>query len=199
MPKAKPKIAVDIDEVLVPHFQDLIDWYNRKYGTKLTLTDNHPTDPEGWGTDDISEAIRRVHGFFETPEFLGLKPFKEPFAVLKELSDRYNLVVVTARDTVLEKITRDWLDEHFVDLFKEAHFTARFSLEGKSQTKTSVCLSIGAEYLVDDALDHCIDAAEHGIKALLFGDYPWNQASYLPPDVTRVKNWQEVLDYFEGR
>lgn len=197
-PASKPVIAVDIDEVLTPHFQSLIDWYNKKYKTKLTLAHNHPTDPRPWGTDDIHVAIKRVHGFFDTPDFLNSQPYEEAVEALSKLSQKYNLVVITARDTIIEKVTREWLDEHFTELIDEAHFTARFSLEGKSQTKTSVGLAINAQYLIDDALDHCEDAARTGIAALLFGDYPWNQADELPKGVTRVKNWQEVLEFFEN-
>ena len=107
-------------------------------------------------------------------------------------------MVVTARDTILERVTRDWLKKHFGELFADAHFTARYSLDGKSQTKTAVCLAIGAGYLVDDALDLSIDAAKAGIKVLLFGDYPWNQTKKLPRGIARVKNWQEVLEYFNA-
>lgn len=198
-PASKPIIAIDIDEVLTPHFQDLIDWYNRKYKTKLTLKHNHPTDPRPWGTDDINVAIRRVHGYYETPQFLNSQPYEEAIRALRHLSRDYSLVVITARDTIIEKVTRDWLDEHFGELISEAHFTARYSLMGKVRTKVSVCLEIGAEYLIDDGLENVIEASAAGIKVLLYGDYPWNETKELPPNVTRVKDWQEVLEYFDGR
>ncbi|HET7827468.1 MAG TPA: hypothetical protein VFK97_01205, partial [Candidatus Saccharimonadales bacterium] len=65
----KPTIAVDIDEVLAPHFQGLIDWYNAEHNTRLTLEHNHPNDPRPWGTSDYNEAIRRVQKYFDTPDF----------------------------------------------------------------------------------------------------------------------------------
>jgi uncharacterized HAD superfamily protein len=199
MAKTSKTIAVDIDEVLMPHFQDLIDWYNKQYGTELTLLDNHPTDPRPWGTDSFEEAIRRVHRFFDTQMFKDSKPFSEAKHAVRKLSRNYEMIVITARDTILERVTRDWLDEHFKELFTATHFTARYNLEGEIQTKASVALTNKTDYLIDDALDHCEDAAKVGIKALLFGDYPWNQTDKLPKGVVRVKNWQEVLDYFEGR
>ncbi|OGL36812.1 hypothetical protein A3E49_02105 [Candidatus Saccharibacteria bacterium RIFCSPHIGHO2_12_FULL_49_19] len=199
MAKTKKTIAVDIDEVLMPHFQDLIDWYNKQYGTELTALDNHPTDPRPWGTDSFEEAIRRVHRFFDTQTFKNSMPFSEAKQAVLELSRNYKMIVITARDTILERATKDWLDEHFKELFTATHFTARYNLEGEIQTKASVALANKTDYLIDDALDHCEDAAKVGIKALLFGEYPWNQSDKLPKGVVRVKNWQEVLDYFEGR
>jgi len=197
-PANKPIIAVDIDEVLTPHFDELIKWYNRKYGTKLTLAHNHPSDPKPWGTDKFEEAVKRVHGFYETPEFLDSPPYEEAITALRKLSNRFEIVVITARDSIIERVTRDWLDKHFKDLVREAHFTARFSLEGKNRTKALVCLEIGAGYLIDDAPDNALEAAAQGVNVLLFGDYPWNDLKEMPEGITKVKDWQEVLEYFDA-
>lgn len=195
----KPIIAVDIDDVLTPHFQDLVSWYNAQYGTHLTLSDNHPKSVDGWGTASEEEAIRRVHNFFETDEFMQAEPYKEARTVLQELSKRFELVVVTARDTIIEKVTRNWLDEHFSELFSAVHFTAQYNLEGLSKSKADVIRSIRAQYLIDDAPDHILKAAEAGVVCVLFGDYPWNQEKELPKDFVRCKDWAEVLDYFNGQ
>lgn len=40
---------------------------------------------------------------------------------------------------------------------------------------------------------------DDGIRTLLFGDYPWNQAETLPPNVVRVTNWDEVCRVLLGR
>ena len=198
-PANKPIIAVDIDEVLVPHFQGLIDWYNDEYGTELTLKHNHPNDPRPWGTPDYGEAVRRVRKYFETPGFLDTRPFREAAGALKKLGLSYRLLVVTGRDTIIERVTRQWLDRHFKDLIEDAHFSARYSLEGKVRDKASVIVSTGADYLIDDDLSECEAAAKAGIRCLLFGEYPWNKVAELPAGITRVKNWQEVLEYFDGR
>jgi uncharacterized HAD superfamily protein len=196
---SKGVIAVYIDEVLTPHFQYLMDWYNREYGTKLTLANNHPKTTEGWGTDKIEEAIKRVQRFFDTDEFKESKPFEEAIASVKQLSRSYEMVIITSRDTIIEHLTRGWLDRHFPELFKEAHFTAMFSLEGKNRSKAEVAKNLGVRYLIDDSLEHIEAASEAGINGLLFGDYPWNQTDKLPNGVVRVKNWKEVLEYFDGR
>lgn len=196
---SKPIIGVDIDDVLGPHFQGLIDWYNREYGTKLTLKHNHPTDPRPWGTSDYNTAIKRVQRYFKTPDFMTSQPYKESVYVLKKLNASYDLVVLTGRDTIIKEITTKWLDKYYSGLFKGVYFTERYSLKGREKNKTDILEEIGATYLIDDGLHNCISAAMVGIKALLFGSYPWNEAKILPDGIIRVKGWQEVLEYFDGQ
>jgi 5'(3')-deoxyribonucleotidase len=195
----KPVIAVDIDDVLTPHFHDLINWYNLKYATNLTLEHNHPTDPRPWGTSDYNTAIKRVQGYFSTPDFLDSQPYQESIRALKKLSQLYDLIIVTGRDTIIQEVTTKWLENHYGRLFKDIHFTARYSLEGREKDKAVLLEELGAAYLVDDALHNCISAVMVGVKALLFGDYPWNQAKKLPIGISRVRNWKEVLEYFDGK
>ena len=203
MPKPANReiIAVDIDEVLAPHFQDLMTWYNQTYGASLTLANNHPADNdfEPWGTQDMLSARRRVHKFFETAEFKSTQPFKESIKVLKKLGNTRNLVVVTSRDNMLEEMTHDWLNQHFNKIFSGVHFTARYSVEGKARSKADVCTEIGAKYLIDDSLEQALETAAKGIKVLLFGDYPWNQSDNLPRNVVRANGWREVLEYFDEK
>ena len=192
----KPVLAIDIDEVLMPHFGDLISWYNQEFGTQLTLYDNHPTDPGNWGTNSIEEAVRRVHHFYDTQEFLSSKPYVETRGVLARLGVDYELIVVTARDALLEEITLHWLEEHFSEVFSQVHFTKHFNLDGKRRDKVEVLLEEGVRYFIDDSISNVDLAAAAGIDCVLFGDYPWNQIDELPVGMTRCRNWAEVAEYF---
>lgn len=192
-------IAIDIDEVLLPHFQDLITYYNNLYGTNLTLADNHPKDVSRWGTDSRKTAIGRVQKFFETDEFKNSQPFIEAKHAVRELAHNFRLVVVTARDTIIEETTRDWLNQHFNELFQEVHFTSTYSLDGRERSKSDVAKAAQVDWLIDDSYEHILGAAKEGISGLLFGDYPWNQQKKLPENVLRVKDWSEVLSYFASR
>jgi uncharacterized HAD superfamily protein len=198
MASVRSLIAIDIDDVLLPHFADLIAWHNRTYGTQLTLADNGSEDLEKWGAESVEQAIRRVQAYFETEEFAQAQPFAEAREVLVRLAERYELVVITARDTVVEALTRDWLERHFSAIFREAHFTAKYSLEGKRRHKADVLREIGAAYLIDDALENIYAAGEAGVQAVLFGNYPWNQADLLPDGVVRCVDWAAVEEYFDG-
>src|SRR3989344_4726563 len=105
-------IAVDIDEVLLPHFQDLADWYNSEYGTHLTIDDNQKHILLAWGVNKAEVAIRRVHRFFDTEKFKQAKPFTEAAEVLNWLSERFELIVITGRDDMIKDFTLEWLEKH---------------------------------------------------------------------------------------
>jgi hypothetical protein len=66
------------------------------------------------------------------------------------------------------------------------------------QTKGELLKSLGAQYHIDDQPKHCISALQQGIQPLLFGDYSWNRSVELPEGIVRVKNWQEVTEYFNA-
>lgn len=183
-------IAIDCDDVLVPTAQSILDHYNKTYGTSIPLEQLYSKDPVVWSVQDYSEAVRRVQAYLSSPEYLNLPPFKEAIGVIAKLSKRYELHVVTARHDELAEATKRMLAEHFPDLFKSIEFTNHFG-EG-ARTKAQVCQAIGAQILIDDHLNHVELAAECGIQVLLFGDYPWNKASSLPPNIARVLDWDDV-------
>lgn len=196
---SKPIIGIDIDEVLMPHFGDLISWYNAQFGTVLTLQDNHPTDPGNWGTDSFEAAVRRVHQFYDTQEFLTSEPFHEAQTALGELASNYELIVVTARDTILETVTTDWLEKHFAELFTQIHFTKHFNLEGKRRDKVEILREEQVKYFIDDSMQNVGLASDADVECILFGSYVWNQADILPINVTRCENWHEVLEFFRAK
>lgn len=198
---SKPVLALDIDDTLFDHFADIADWYNAKYGTYLTLANNHPrgdSELSAWKVSSIEEAVKRVHAFYETPQFINARPYREALRVLPRLSAIYDVVVVTARDIdILEEFTHKWLGEHLKGHYREVHFTGQYSLSGKTRTKQEVLESVGAEFLIDDSLPNCLEAVRAGAQGLLFGDYPWNSTTELPKGVTRVRDWTEVEAYFD--
>ncbi|HET7827467.1 MAG TPA: hypothetical protein VFK97_01200 [Candidatus Saccharimonadales bacterium] len=195
----KKIIAVDIDEVLFPMVPDLIDYLDKKHQIKLTEADFKDYYFEKIWTGNPGEALEI---FKQYRDQLGvtIAPVKGAKQAIHQLAKKYNIIVITSRDESLEKITRDWLNNHFPELFKEVHLIGEsihlHSLE--TADKTSICKRLGASYLIDDSFRHVADASREGIAGLLFGDYPWNQGS-LPERATRVKGWHAVLEYFNGR
>ncbi len=195
----KPVIAIDVDDVLLPHFEGLVTWYNAEYGTNLTMANNHPVNITPWGADNIEEAVKRVHRYFETDAFKNEKPYEETGPALTELGENYELTIITGRDEAIEDITRDWLETYFPSVFKEVHFTSLYSLVGKSRSKAEVTALLSADYFIDDNLPAVTEVAASGVPSLLFGNYPWNEAENLPENVTRVADWAAVMEYFNGR
>jgi uncharacterized HAD superfamily protein len=200
-PANKPIIAVDVDDVLAVHAQEFVNYSNRKWGTNLEVSDYHDHWAEIWQVD-WDETQRRLREYLTAGQFAKYKTINNADVILKRLKSNYKLAVITARQQSLAEGTITWINKHFNDTFDEIHFAGVWDLgleEAVKRNKTAVAQQIGAEYLIEDQLKYALPVAEAGIKVLLFGDYPWNQSDKLPAGVVRVKNWQEVLEYFDGK
>ena len=67
--------------------------------------------------------------------------------------------------------------------------------EGK--TKEEICLELNVNFLIEDNMDHALDASERGIKVLLI-DSPWNKSKSLNKNITRVNSWKKILTIIES-
>ncbi|CAN5610997.1 hypothetical protein BH23PAT1_BH23PAT1_3910 [soil metagenome] len=190
-------IAVDIDDVLAAHAEAFIDFSNKKYGTSLTLEDYHDHWSYVWKVE-YSEIERRAKEFHVPKSVMQYKLIQEADKAIHRLSGNYDLVIVSARGQDLLQTTREWIDNYFAGLFVDTHFVPIWE-PNNTVTKADICKQIGAAYLIDDVPGHCNIAAEEGITALLFGDYAWNRHEKIADKVVRVKNWQEVVEYFYGK
>jgi uncharacterized HAD superfamily protein len=202
--KSKQIIAVDADDTLFDENTAVRLFHNARYGTSHTEEDYLTASKFGWfwkpiwGTDQ-AETEKRYEEFVQHKLVHGLEPIKHAADTLNALKKRYDLVIVTARDQRGVVMTHQALSEHYPGLFDDVHFVPLWGGGDRKATKAQICNEIGASYLIDDAFEHCLLAAESGVEALLFGHYGWNRTQQAVPNMTRVKNWQEVKEYFDGR
>jgi len=196
--RTKPIIAVDIDDVIAAHAQAFVDYSNQKFGTHLTIDDYQDHWGEIWKTDHTVTQPRALE--YHTSGYMaGYGIIEGAHEALRQLKDRYKLVVITSRRKSVDQLTLDWIDEYYPDTFDSIVFAGFFDNPTKdslNMTKAELVKQAGADFLIDDQLKHCAAAAKAGIRALLFGDYAWNQAAELPVGVTRVENWGRVIEYF---
>lgn len=201
----KPIIAIDIDDVLADNAAGFVAYSNAKWGTNLEVNDYDEHWAKLWNTEhDIDETLRRRDDFMASGSYNSYTSKDRAYEVLKQLSERFELRIVTSRLMVMRDGTMDWLHEHYQGIFKDdtvhlAGIWDTLTHQSINMTKADVVKSIGAQYLIDDQLKHCNAAAELDINAVLFGDYGWNQAEALPVNVTRIADWDGVLAYFEDR
>jgi uncharacterized HAD superfamily protein len=198
---AKKTIAVDLDDVLAANAEGFVKFSNERWGTTLQAEDFHEDLVTLWGIDH--EAVNdRMLEYCEAEIVRDYGYFADALPVLRQLKERYKLVLVTARRKVLIKATADWVNQYLPDIFEGIHHAGFFDkLEPNSfhLTKTEILRELGADFLIDDQLKHCFAAAKAGIPSLLFGEYGWNQAEKLPAGVTRVKDWQAIEEYFNAQ
>lgn len=196
----KPVIAVDIDDVLALSVDSFISWSNEKFGTNIKFEDYIEDWSELWNISQ-GETTKRVNRMYEEGLPSRYSHIEEAVKVLNKLKTDYELIVATARRSAEHLVTKSWIKQHYPSVFKDVHFAGiwdEITEESPQKTKAKLCRELGVDYLIDDQLKHCIGAHNVGVKALLYGDYPWNAHADLPKGIIRVSNWQEVESYFGG-
>ena len=177
----KPVLAVDYDEVCVGYLPAFIEFCNATRGTKLKLEDFHSYmfwEVEGCKLATREEATACVYAFHASPYFDKIVPIDGECGTcgaLRALATKYELHVVTSRQTDIADKTRAHIDKHFPGVFTGVHFGNHFGLEGKKVSKPEMCARIGAVALIDDSLDYARQLAKAGTRTYLFGDYGWNR------------------------
>ncbi len=194
---SRPIIAVDIDEVLAP-FHDLVfAHHNEIYGTNFSSRHASGKYYVDQFTGDSYETTKtKLKKFLNTEAFQNVEPIQGAVATIAALKANYDLVVITARQDFFQGFTQIWLERHFPQTFKNTAFTEYVTGQGIKVPKLKLCQDIGATYIIDDNISTAKECAAVGVRAVLFGDYPWNQASELLTGITRCKDWPAVLEYF---
>jgi 5'(3')-deoxyribonucleotidase len=187
-------IAVDIDDVLADHVAAFAVFSNSKYGTNIGKHNYDDKWSNVWAVDR-NEIERRALEFHTPESIMQYELIEAAQDALEQLRKNYELAIVSARPQHVLEATEKWLETHFGAIFSHISFVPYWDLTNP-KTKADICHELGASYLIDDIVKHCNIAAEEGITSLLFGDYVWNQSDEVNPKVTRVKDWQEVLEYF---
>ncbi|MEO5627321.1 MAG: hypothetical protein ABIQ89_00315 [Candidatus Saccharimonadales bacterium] len=199
----KPIIAVDVDDVLASVNQAMMQFVNEHFGTTHTWEDYTVAGPYRRYWEEVvwkvgpEEGRKRYDAFIERGGQRGAPMLDGAIDVLETLKQTHDLIVITARDHDYIEDTHHWLSKNCPGTFDDIHFLPYHEGSDKKVAKGVIAKQIGASYLIDDNVEHCLGAQENGVTALLFGDYGWNQAA--PNSLTRVKDWQAVKEYFDGR
>lgn len=168
------KIAFDFDDVLLPFLPSFVKFYNRTRRSDLTtdeFQDMRIAPTLGISEEEARELFDEFVISDEHEEMHNLKPTKACKETIGKLKKQYDLVVVTARESRFEKITKQYLDKHFPSVFEDAIFCG-FYRDGVS--KLEICLQLNCHALVDDSPHHLDLLEKTDIIPITFGNYPWN-------------------------
>lgn len=200
-------IAVDVDDVLAANAQAFVEFSNQRWGTNLTVDDYDDDWALLWGFNVELEEHRALIYDRSTELFehtiSTMSHIQGAYEALRRLKEHFDLVVVTSRRTQLKGDTLAWIKEKYTGIFEEdkiffAGFYDTIEADSAYRNKGDIVRDLKASYLIDDQVRHCNGAAERGIKGLLFGGYAWHAHSTVHPDVTPVKDWNEVVEFFDA-
>lgn len=199
----KPVIAVDIDDVIADSTESFRLRINELLAVDLKK-EHYKIEGDYRGYYERVWSIHGLEGKVSMDDLDNEMMIDQSHVPLlpnalfatSELTNRYEIVLMTSRDRLWKKATLKWLRSLFGDSFLDVHFTGN-KHDSESKTKGQLCREVGASWLIDDNLDHCQSAIDEGVEAILFGDYGWHVN--VRKGTTRCKDWLAVLEYFDER
>ncbi|KIK99784.1 hypothetical protein PAXRUDRAFT_822400 [Paxillus rubicundulus Ve08.2h10] len=203
-PSSKGIIAVDLDDVLSKTNAKIAEWHNETYGTSMFVNDFYYyyywKNPY-WGTP--VETHGKVRDFYKTDWISNALPVdgaQRGVQALRKLG--YRLFIVTARSQHVHDASSEWVQRYFDGCFEKIICTGQFAAQQlpdgaaeehvvlKKLSKAEVCISLGANLLIDDSMENAMACANHvscdgdGLPppVVLFGNYQWNKRLSLPEE-----------------
>ena len=175
--KMRKSIAIDMDEVIAEMMTKMLGIYEEKYGRVLKKE-------EYWGKklQDFPEIMALRPLIFEKGFFRDLAVMKDSQEVLLELSERFDLYIVTAAMTFRNSFEDkyDWLEEHF-------SFISRRNIVFCGDKHI-----IKTDWLIDDTPYNLKNFS--GTPILYTSSHNTKENRYH-----RVNNWQEIREYFADK
>lgn len=179
------KIALDIDGVIFDS-ENLFRVYSEIYDVDVFKSDNIIDNSEklfqkryDW-TEEEKEKFYNKY-IYEIIDNSNIVPGAD--IVLNKLKDKFEFIIVTSRpDPQIDGINK-WLDK----------MNFNFKIYNNEQYKVDRLLSEKVDYVIDDCIDICSNAAENGIIALYFKNNACNKL--YKENVINVNNWGEIYKY----
>ncbi len=124
----KPIIAVDVDDVLASVNEAMMHFVNSNFGTKHTWEDYTVVGPYRRYWEETvwkvhpEEGRKRYDAFINSGAQRNAPVLAGAIKTLEHLKQKYDLVVITARDHEYIEDTHRWLDKHCPGTFEDVHF-----------------------------------------------------------------------------
>lgn len=167
------KIAIDIDEVLMPFVKPMAHWRglkmpapNQRY--KYVYKDMFNITEE--------ESAQMVREFYSSNEFTKIKPIRNSQIGMVRLRGKYDKIyAVTGRQEIARERTETWLNYHFEGIFDDLVMTNSYT--EFEVPKVDICRSLAIGSIIDDNLQTCNECKAIGMEAYNFMGYetvyPW--------------------------
>lgn len=173
------RIAIDIDEVLVPFVKPMARWKGLKMPPSNTKYKYVYKDMFNITEEESSKMVRE---FYDSEEFSKLSPiYNSQLGVIKMRGKADKMYVVTGRQNYVRHKTEEWLMHHFPNMFDDVIMTNSYTEH--EVKKVDICRSLAIDLIIDDNTDICIECKRAGIKAKNFMGfeevYPWCEYSEL--------------------
>ena len=190
------RIAIDVDDVLVPLAKTYYDYHNKKFGTNIDADNlKHYRWDHHMGIS-LKESVQRVQEFYKTDIFKNMPIFEGAKEVITNLSKQHELIIISSRFGVSKEFTIQWAEKEFPNIFSriifsaEYHYDEEYKKAKNIKEKAHICLDNDIDLIIEDSLIHAEECAKNGIRVFLLNK-SWNQGK-TPSNITRINNWKEI-------
>ena len=163
------RIAIDLDEVLVPFLQPLANYHGRTLPKR-----QHPYLFREVFDCSEEESRAMVYEYYRSPEFLFTRPIDASQPAMQKIRRQFHkMYVVTGRQDAARTQTERWIDMYFPGVFDDVILTNSFT--PYEVGKLDICRALSIGYLIDDNMDLCEAAGDAGVCAKPFiGENTYN-------------------------
>ena len=138
------KIAIDLDEVLVPFLRPLAQYHGRE----LPKT-KHPYIFREVFDCSEEESQDMIKAFYQSPEFLFLKPIDSAQPAMQNFRRQLDkMYIVTGRQDIAREQTERWVEMYFPDVFDDIILTNSFTPHEVPKVDICRALSIGVSSMI---------------------------------------------------
>ena len=179
------RIAIDIDEVLVPFLRPMAKYHNKSISkTRYSYVYRDIFDI----TEEESQKM--VQEFYKSQAFTQLIPMRgAQRAMYKLRRGADKMYVVTGRQDMVREETEDWIDTFFPNIFDDVILTNSYTLH--EVKKSDICRALNIGLIIDDnkgICDQCIDAGTDALNFIGADEiYPWCEESEIS-----IKGWDTL-------
>lgn len=175
------KIGIDIDGTITTPFY-FLDFYNKHFNTSIRPKDMKTYDHHkvfNVSSDDFLAFRKR---YLNKIHRLALPRNKACTYVNRLFFEGHQLSIITARERLLENLSKEWLLEHNFE-YSDIHHLGSYN-------KVSTAIKLNLDIFIEDRLETAQDMIAWGIPTILFNT-PYNQG-YYHPSLYRVDTWKEA-------
>jgi len=197
----KSVIACDLDDVLFDFAKPLINYSNQVLGQNIKYKDVFSYNLDEVFDCSYDKSVKIVQDFCATDTFLNLPLFPDSKNALNYLSEKYEIIFITARHGLAEELTKLQIEKNLTGLngySQNIFFTRQYQNKEPKIPKSEVCKNENARLIIEDNFENSQDCSSKGIPAIIFRR-PWNE-KYLKQkhkDIYPVKTWKQALELVE--
>lgn len=184
------KIAVDVDGVILDSMAWFVRFFNRKYNT--TYCQEDATEWGFFSDWDIQEDefYEIFHTLYKSDEVAPLIDENIP-AYLQQLNKTHHVDIVSARNPRFKEQLRVKLKKHHIK--EQTHYEQLVVVKEKPE---GLKASLDYDLYIDDNPHLVPEIVRRPGKTLFLFLRPWNDCVNTdPPNVVRVSDWEEVMEY----